>query len=148
MPIEYILYIMKHRHHHHGTADNGGWIVLIGIIAVGIAVFAAQGSDIVPQYTHEENEVPDTIEVFVQVERDVVYDTVEVQFRGGKGHGVLRAIDFYIERSDGIDDHARMTNPRVGQCVELKGSKHGNDHVIVVAEYMSNQRVKIVEKYI
>lgn len=92
-------------------------------------------SDLVPGPTEA---APSKYLVDVQVDKDIVYGTVTVTFRGGLGQNFVSdiTVDFYNANGGHEAQHLDYSN--VGNTVEFKGNKDKKDRVKVTVVYDGN----------
>ncbi|OPX67023.1 MAG: hypothetical protein A4E37_01691 [Methanoregulaceae archaeon PtaB.Bin056] len=70
---------------------------------------------------------------------------VRVEFRGGRGMGLVSSLDAEVIRGDGIVRTARLQKPAIGEYMEILGTT-GKDRVIVTATMMNGERYRIYDQ--
>ena len=91
--------------------------------------------------------VPPEYSVHVTVTRNTYSfnPLVRVEFRGGRGMGLVSSLDAEIIRMDGTVGTARLEEPAIGGYMELPGTT-GRDRVIVTATMMNGERYRIFDQ--
>ncbi len=91
--------------------------------------------------------VPPEYSVHVTVSRNTYSfnPLVRVEFRGGRGMGLVSSVDAEVIRMDGSTGTARLEEPSIGEYMELLGTT-GKDRVIVTATMMNGERYRIYDQ--
>ena len=91
--------------------------------------------------------LPVTTSVDVQVmQKDSVYQTVDVVFGGGNGQVQVSSCDVVFTRSDGTSE-TRQLKPEKGATVTLQGTK-GTDRVEVSVTMKDGKTYKIIDQQV
>jgi len=101
------------------------------------AILTTEPTDVMPS---EQN-------ILVEVSRGTLsFDPlIKAEFRGGSGIILLSAIDVKVTRPDGSVGSARMTEPDIGEYVEVSGST-GKDRVEVTVYLKNGKSYKIYDE--
>lgn len=83
-------------------------------------------------------------EVYIQVEKDPIDNSIRVTFSGGPGQKVLKMLQATVYRSDGGVFDGTLP-PEVQESLVLQGST-GDDRVEVFAVYLSGNRYRIYDQ--
>lgn len=87
---------------------------------------------------------PNELEVFVNVQKDPVYDVITVTFNGGKGQQLLQSVLVRVEDSNGEVTEIPLGS-RVGEEITIQGTK-GKDRVQVAAYYKTGASYYILDQ--
>ncbi|MEI7433038.1 MAG: hypothetical protein WCJ93_02165 [Methanomicrobiales archaeon] len=91
--------------------------------------------------------LPVTTAVEVQVmQKDSVYQTVDVVFGGGNGQVMVSSCNVVMTRSDGTSE-TRQLQPEKGATVTLQGTK-GTDRVEVSVTMKDGKTYKIIDQQV
>jgi hypothetical protein len=129
-----------------------GILVLTGILVAGCTSVpvpsAGQGQS--PVGTTAPGSVvtlPVTTAVDIQVmQKDSVYQTVDVVFGGGNGQVQVSSVDVVFIRSDGTSE-TRQLKPEKGATISLQGTR-GTDHVEVSVTMKDGKTYKIIDQQV
>ncbi|MDR2854559.1 MAG: hypothetical protein LBV40_00130, partial [Methanomicrobiales archaeon] len=94
-------------------------------------------------YTGTVTNPPSNLHVSVVAEKDSIYKTITITFRGGPGQGIVQKIDTLVMRSDGSTYESTLDS-RVGANVITDGTT-GTDRVQVVVAYLNGESYKIID---
>lgn len=83
-------------------------------------------------------------EVYIQVEKDPIDNSIHVTFSGGPGQKVLKMLQATVYRSDGGVLDGTLP-PEIRESLTLQGST-GDDRVEVFAVYLSGNRYRIYDQ--
>ncbi|RPJ53578.1 MAG: hypothetical protein EHJ95_01960 [Methanobacteriota archaeon] len=84
------------------------------------------------------------IEVMVD-DKDPIYARINVEFRGGSGQSAVTNIALKLTRADGVV--VQETLPaRVGQTIQLQGTRGATDRLEVTVSLNNGQSYKIIDK--
>ncbi len=133
--------------------DNG--MVVVGIaVLVAVLLFGSWGVLALTGGQDQEDPwasadgpiatMPDEERVYVQVAEDPIYHGVEVQFRGGPGHILVKTIHAAVVHEDGMWFEKRLSLPAVGDQITLPGTRNP-DRVIVIADYTDGSHRKLYD---
>lgn len=89
---------------------------------------------------------PGNLLVTFQADRDPITGIVTVTFTGGAGRYGVRDVDVRLTRSDGQVIARTVTIAEIGQGMALQGTKTGDDHIEVTANYSNGDHYKIIDK--
>lgn len=87
---------------------------------------------------------PNELEVFVNAQKDPVYDVITVTFDGGKGQQLLQSVLVRVEDSNGEVTEMPLGS-RVGEEITIQGTK-GKDRVQVAAYYKTGASYYILDQ--
>jgi hypothetical protein len=91
--------------------------------------------------------LPVTTAVDVQVmQKDSVYQTVDVVFGGGNGQVQVSSVDVVFIRSDGTSE-TKQLKPEKGATVTLQGTK-GTDRIEVSVTMKDGKTYKIIDQQV
>ena len=102
-----------------------------------IALLTTEPTDVIPS---DQN-------ILISVSRGTLSfnPLIKVEFRGGSGIIILSAIDVKVTKSDGSVESARMTEPDIGEYIEVPGST-GKDRVEVTVYLKNGKSYKIYDE--
>ena len=97
--------------------------------------------------TEPTDAIPSDQNILISVSRGTLsFDPlIKVEFRGGTGIVLLSAIDVKVTKPDGSVESARMTEPDIGDYVEVLGST-GKDRVEVTVYLKNGKSYKIYDE--
>jgi hypothetical protein len=88
---------------------------------------------------------PESLQIWLQDERDPITHIVTVIFNGGKGQRGVREIQVRLTRSDGEVLTRTFKPVMTGEGVSLQGTKY-TDHLEVVVSYNNGENYTIIDR--
>jgi hypothetical protein len=85
---------------------------------------------------------PAELMVSASVDKDPIYNTINVRFDGGRGQNLVHSVMARVTLSDGRIEQKEML-PRIGNTVSFEGTT-GMDIVEVVVSYMNGESYKVL----
>ena len=89
---------------------------------------------------------PTEIMVSASVDKDPIYNTINVRFDGGRGQNVVHSAMARVTFSDGRIEQKELM-PRSGSTVSFEGTT-GMDIVEVVVSYMNGESYKVLSEVV
>jgi hypothetical protein len=89
---------------------------------------------------------PANLLVTFQAERDPITGLVTITFTGGAGRNGIKNVDIELSRSDGQVVTRTVTLTDIGDGLTLEGTKTGDDHIEVTANYNNGEHYRIIDK--
>jgi hypothetical protein len=89
---------------------------------------------------------PTELMVATSVDKDPIYNTINVRFDGGRGQNVVRSAMARVTLSDGRIEQKELM-PRSGNTVSFEGT-NGMDVVEVVISYMNGESYKVLSEVV
>jgi hypothetical protein len=96
-----------------------------------------------PIVTEVTQTLPTQKYIEIDVRKDQIYNTIIVEFRGGKGQSAVTKIDVKATLSNGEVEQANLDN-KVGDTVEFNGTS-SEDRVEVWVSFTDGTRYKIYD---
>jgi len=127
-----------------------GLLLLMVILSAGCTTMPglSQGSGAAPTGnpgTVPVVTLPATSNVDIQVmQKDSVYQTVDVVFGGGNGQVMVSSCNVVFTRSDGVSE-TKQLKPEKGATVTFQGTK-GTDHVVVSVTLKDGKTYRIIDQ--